>query len=305
VVGNADFKEFSVMMSQEFGRLVEQTIRGMWQRHPVTATFMGIHDHDDRRDDLTPEAHAADLAAMRHNLDRLLATPAADLSPLEQTDRRILASELEGNIWLSEELRPLYRFPQAALEIALSGAFILLIREFAPLEDHLAVLLARAEAVPALLTVVKYNLRAGDNIPAVWVDGAEQMAEGGLQFWNEMVPAFAHQVPALRDKLVSAASMAGESFGDYIGFLRNELRPRADGDFAIGRELFDWLLRTQHMLPYDSEDLREIGAAIVAQTEREMHELAATIEPGRPWHAIVADLKRDHPPAQGMLKAYR
>ena len=65
MVGNADFKEFIVMMSQEFGRLVEQTIRGMWQRHPVTATFMGIHDHDDRLDDLTPEALRAAAGSQR------------------------------------------------------------------------------------------------------------------------------------------------------------------------------------------------------------------------------------------------
>jgi len=52
------------------------------------------------------------------------------------------------------------------------------------------VLLARAEAVPALLTVVKYNLRAGDNIPAVWVDGAEQMAQGGPSSLQERAAMF-------------------------------------------------------------------------------------------------------------------
>jgi len=292
-------------LNAQFAQTVEHTIRGIWQRHPVTASFMGIHDYDDRLDDMTPAAHEADLAAMRSDLASLRAILPGDLSDLEATDHRILIGELESDIRLSEELRPLHRFPQDPLDIALFGPFILLIREFAPLEQRMASVIARAEAVPGLLEVAQDNLRAGEDIPAVWVDVAEEMAEGGVQFWDEMVPAFAEHVPPLREKVLAASGRAREAFGDYIHFLREQLRPRAGGEFAIGRELFDFLLQTHHMLPYDADELHDYGIDLIADTQRQMDELAEQIEPGAPWHEIVKRLKRDHPPADGVLEAYR
>jgi uncharacterized protein (DUF885 family) len=292
-------------MNPAFTQLVQGTVRGIWKRHPVTATFMGIHEYDDRLDDITPEAHEADLAAMRGDLGRLRDIAAADLSALEATDRRILTAELATEIRLSEELQPLHRFPQDALDIALFGPFMLLIREFAPLQKRMASVLARAEAVPALLKVARENLRVGENIPAVWVEVAEEIAEGGVQFWDEMVPAFAEHVPALRASVAAAAARAKEAFADYIRFLQDDVRPRADGDFAVGRELFDFLLRTHHMLPCDSRELHEYGTKLIADTQRQMDELAGQIETGRPWHEIVHRLKQDHPPSDGVLEAYR
>ncbi len=292
-------------MNPTFTQTVEHTIRGLWQRHPVTATFMGIHEYDHRLDDITPEAHEADLAAMRSDLDCLRAIPAAELSDLERTDQRILTSTLETLIRRLEELRPLNRVPQEVFDIALAGPFLLLIREFAPLEERMASVLARAEAVPGLLDVAKDNLRAGENIPAVWVDVAEEQADGGVEFWEDMAPAFAEQVPPLREKVLAASGRAREAFGEYIRFLQEELRPRADGDFAVGRDLFDFLLQTHHMLPYDADDLHECGTGLIADTQQQMERLAEQIEPGAPWHEIVKRLKQDHPPADGVLEAYR
>ncbi|MFQ5809525.1 MAG: DUF885 domain-containing protein [Armatimonadota bacterium] len=269
------------------------------------ATSDQRHFHGYRLEDITPEAHEADVATMRGDVQRLRAIPADGLSDLEVTDRRLLTSELEADIRTSEELRPLNRYPQDPLDIALFGPFLLLIREFAPLEERMASLLARTEAVPELLEVAKSNLRAGENIPAVWVTVAEEVAEGGAEFWGETVPEWAEQTPALREQVLAAARRANEAFDDYVRFLREELRPRADGEFAVGRELFDFLLRTHHMLPYDSDDLHELGTELIADTQRQMAGLAEEIEPGKPWDEIVKELKGDHPGADGVLEAYR
>jgi uncharacterized protein (DUF885 family) len=242
---------------------------------------------------------------MRGDVERLRAVATSDLSDLEATDQRLLACELEADIRTSEELRPLDRYPQAPLDIALFGPFLLLIREFAPLEERMASLLARTEAVPGLLEVARSNLRTGENIPAVWVSVAEEVAEGGAEFWGETVPEWAEQTPALREQVLAAASRANEAFADYVRFLREELRPRAEGDFAIGRELFDFLLETHHMLPYDADELHEFGSGLVADTRRRMDELAEQMDRGKSWHEIVAELKQDHPSAEGVLEAYR
>jgi hypothetical protein len=130
-------------MNRDFAQAVEQTIRGMWERHPVFATFAGVHDYDHLLDDLHPDAREADLAAMRRDRERLLAFPETELSDFEHTDQRLLASELETQVRYEEQERLLFRSPQSEPEWALFGTFILLVREFAPLEERLASVRAR------------------------------------------------------------------------------------------------------------------------------------------------------------------
>src|SRR5947209_3847237 len=54
-----------------------------FQRHPVFATQMGNHDHDDRMDDLSPEARRADDLRLRRSTIHTLKTAVRrdDLSP--------------------------------------------------------------------------------------------------------------------------------------------------------------------------------------------------------------------------------
>ena len=292
-------------MNERFSQTVEQIIRGLWERHPLFATFAGVHDYDDQFEDNRPEAHEADLQAMREDRERLLAFSADGLSEFEHTDQRLLTAELERWVREDEELQPLLRSPQGPVEWTLFGTFILLVREFAPLEQRLASVRARAEVVPEFLAIAQDNLRRGENIPAVWVETAREVAEGGQQFWNGMVPAFAEQVPAGREATVAAARAASEAFGEYISFLTDELGPRADGDFAVGRDLFEYLLRTHHMLPYSSDDLHEIGTQLIADTQRQMETLAAAIDPDRPWPDIIARLKQQHPSPDQVIETYR
>jgi uncharacterized protein (DUF885 family) len=291
-------------MNERFDQLVQDTIRDLWERHPLFATFAGVHDYDDRLEDNTPEALEADLRRMRDDRERLLALSPDGLSQFERTDQRLFAAELDRWVREEEELRPLFRSPQSPVDWTLFGTFILLVREFAPLEERLASVRARAEAIPEFLAIAKDNLRQGQDIPPVWVETATEVTEGGLQFWGEMVPAFAERVAEGGDAAVAAAQRAGGAFEDYIRFLTDELGPRAKGSYACGREFFDYLLRVHHMLPYDADDLHEIGTELIAETEGEMERVGAQIDPDRPWHEVVKRLKQEHPAADDVVATY-
>jgi uncharacterized protein (DUF885 family) len=75
--------------------------------------------------------------------------------------------------------------------------------------------------------------------------------------------------------------------------------------FAIGRELFDFRLKREHLLPYDTESLLEFGEQSVQSTMRALEKAAAQIDGAKPWFELVESLRTNHPDEQHLLAEYR
>src|SRR5207237_5162136 len=71
------------------------------------------------------------------------------------------------------------RNPDAAIEGALSGCFALLLRDFAPLEERLASLASRLDAVPAYIAAAR---QCWSEVPALWAGTAAESASAGADF---------------------------------------------------------------------------------------------------------------------------
>src|SRR4051812_18281418 len=71
-----------------------------FRRHPFDATRAGDHRYDDRLDDLSPEARAADRAAIQKLLAALPKTvDYANLSRAGQIDYEIFQHDLTYRLW--------------------------------------------------------------------------------------------------------------------------------------------------------------------------------------------------------------
>ncbi|HIP99468.1 TPA: DUF885 domain-containing protein, partial [Candidatus Bipolaricaulota bacterium] len=81
--------------------------------------------------------------------------------------------------------------------------------------------------------------------------------------------------------------------------------PKAGGDFAVGKGLFEELLRNDHMLDYTADELYELGWELFRETREEMERVAAEIDPDRTAREILDAAKDDHPGAGELLDAYR
>lgn len=285
----------------EFYRLADRFLDYQFRTDPLGATAAGVHDYDHLWPDVSPEALADQLRNLRAFLAEVESFGEEGLSPAAQVDRAGLRAGLQAAVWQFEEVRPWQRDPGLYLRMVLYGIHLLLIREFAPLEERLVSIGRRLAGAPALLEQGAANLTEP---VAVWREVAEETLRGALPFLEQVVPAAARKVPSVKDQLLrhlGPAVDALRSYGNLLGRLAEKARP----EFACGRPLFDRLLREVHFLPYDADSLLAKGEELFTATMAQIEEVARAIDPGRPWHEVVDGLRSRVPAPGQVLDLYR
>jgi uncharacterized protein (DUF885 family) len=91
----------------------------------------------------------------------------------------------------------------------------------------------------------------------------------------------------------------------YLQFLEGELLSRSDGEWAIGKEEYDYILQHRWFLEADADAILERGLQAFKETEALAQETAERIEPGKHWAEVYEVLKDDHPAAGDVKQAYQ
>jgi uncharacterized protein (DUF885 family) len=289
-------------VTSQFGELVNEWLEATWRHDPVGATRVGVHRYDHLLADMSPEAMEAWGQKLRDFRRRFEAIDPETLTRDEQLDRRWAVAVLDRAL-LDHDLCYWERSPRDYLQ-GLGGSLNdLLIGEFAPPEERMSALLSRLKGMPAFLETARRNLKP-ETVPPIWAEYASLTAQGTRRFIVDAVPqAAAQEVPALEGEVVDACRAAAQAITDFENFVR-DLGGQAQGDFAIGRERFDFILKRFHMLDMDSEDLHEFGREWIDRYERQMTQVARQIDPDRSWVEVLESIKDNHPPPEGLRQAY-
>lgn len=193
----------------------------------------------------------------------------------------------------------------AATPSPLPATATLLIKDFAPLPERLRSGRGRTREVPRLLREGQGNI-VPERVPPIWAQVALQQAQQGAGLFLGLLPAAASQAaPELLPDLNAAGQAAAQAVREYAAFLKDKVLPRAQGDFAVGKELFDEILREEHMVDYDSARLLEIGWEQFHSTRAQMEQVAREIDPRKTVQELLKEAKADHPTAEGLLAAYQ
>ncbi len=288
-----------------FYRQAEKWLHRLMELNPVSATQLGDHRWDDRLGDYSAEALEGQYREMLAALAEFRAMGADGFRLDTQIDHRLVVTIIEAFIRQHEKVRAPWRNPGGYLEEALGGVVLLLLKEFAPLPDRLRSALGRVRQVPRVLQQAQQNLIPAE-VPRVWAEVAVEQAQQAPGLFLGLLPALAAQAaPELQADLAGAGQVAAGAIQGYLGFLQDQVLPQARGDFAAGRDLFDEMLRQEHMVDYDSDRLLATGWEQFHQTRAQMEAVARQIDPGKPVRDILEEAKADHPTAEGLLDAYR
>jgi uncharacterized protein (DUF885 family) len=285
----------------QFNQLVNEFLEETWQHDPVRATRMGIHRHDHLLADRSQEAMEEWGQKLQSFRQRFEDVDPATLTPEEQLDRRWAVAVLDHAL-VTHDLELWRRSPQGSLQDLGGGLHSLLISEFAPAEERFRSLLSRLKTIPAFLDTASRTLKP-EAVPPVWIEQSLLTAQSTRRFIAEDVPQAAAQVPALESEVVDACRVAAQAITDFEAFVR-DMGGQAGGDFAIGRERFDFILKRFHMLDMDSQDLYEFGREWIDRYEQQMVQVARQIDPDRSWVEVLETIKDDHPEPEGLRQAY-
>jgi uncharacterized protein (DUF885 family) len=271
-----------------------------WRLDPVAATTSGVSEYDARLGQFTQSDIKVAVAAMKSVSG---AFEALDLDELEEMiDSTALLNDLRVTIMRFEKERPHELNPEFHLSHLLNGLFALMMRADQPLGHRGRALAGRLSEVPRFLADAQATLTRP---PAIFTRTALSVMAGGHALLRDAIPEFAATLPAAeRDQVAAAMPPAREAFAAFGDFLAGDLEARSDGDFAIGRDNFDFRLHFEHALRETSSQLLRYGETLVADTEAELVRRAEAIAPGTPWRVLADRLREETPRIEGLVEYY-
>lgn len=274
---------------------VDAHFEDQFRRFPTQATQAGIHTYDGELRGFTAEERAEHLAQLQARLEALpKQVNRADLPPLDQADYDILENHLRARILDYQAVRGWERNPNTWLGTASVAVFQLINRDFAPLDQRMRSAVSRMKQIPAVFAAAQRTLK---NPPKLWTEIAISQAQGTRDLYADTLPKAFEPVkdPALHEAFKQEQARCLAAIDGFIRFLKEDLLPRSNGEFAIGEEVYRQKLKYEEAVTEDIDSLLAWGRAELKRTQEQFREVAARLAPGKAPMDVYRELGKEHP----------
>ena len=283
---------------------VDEFFKATFEHSPTTATAAGFRAFDTRLDDLSAESMGKRIVKLKEFQKQMASF--ANLSEENTIDAEFLASQISAELYELETLQTWKKNPMGYVSLAGSAVDGLMKRNFAPAKDRLNSVTARLLLVPAALSAMRENV---NNPPKEFTDLAIRMAQGSAGFFEKDVATWATAASegdqAALAKFTAANSKVIADIKSAAEWLKEDLKPRSNGAYAIGAESFSKKLAYEEMVDLPLEKLLEIWEANLEKDYRDFVETAGTLKSSKSPAAVMASLSEEHPSADRLIPATR
>ena len=239
--------------------------------------------------DLSAANFEGELAQTRERLAELHKIDTGQLDTEEKIDYRFAESILMGREIEQARIQSWKKNPQVYLSF----------RGISSTMDRPGKASEKADAVLRALKMVPQQLANGEKQLAVYVPRFQElavfMAENSRSLFEHDVPAFAETVPDSKSDILAANRAAAEALAGCTKFLKQNLPHRPKGDWAVGKETYNLLLRQQYMIPYDADSLYDFGWTQFNRTVAELEQVGKRIDPKKTWQQLAEEIKEEGP----------
>lgn len=243
--------------------LANDFIETLLEFRPVSATLVGNHKYDDRLSDYSAEHINHVVKIFQGLLTEVELIDQGDLTINERIDHELLISNLKMEIFQLEQLRFWQKNPTIYVDECVQGIYLLLLRDFAPISVRAKNVALRLAEIPRVISEARQNIK---DPPATFTSAALEELRTGEKFIDQSTKELSKQIPELRKELMTNAKQAIKVMAAYRKELQ-KLLPKLKDNFAIGKENFDYILKIDHFLPFDSDSLLRLGENIFTKTD--------------------------------------
>jgi uncharacterized protein (DUF885 family) len=305
-----------------FESISQRYLEAMMALTPVNATSLGNHRFDGDLDDASARGYDRRVALAREFLLQVQALDLDQLSRANQVDARLLTSELQYQIWRIEQLAEWRWNPLVYTEIAGNSIYLLMARDFAPLQDRLRNVGARLAELPRFLEQVRQSLVPA-RVPKIHAETAVKQNNGVITLLDQLIVPQLNTLPdGDQANLKTAIARARSAVSQHQIWLEKKLLPEAKGDFRLGAEHYDTKLRFALDSPMSRQEIRSRAQAELVRARADMYDTARQVlqnHPGAPplppaptpeeqQNAIAAALElayADQPPRDQVFETAR
>ena len=271
---------------------------------PSAATADGLHEFDNQLEDYSPAGRQKQISTLNAWEKQVAAVNPAGLSADAAGDREILLNSIRGDLLDLEVIRPWEKNPAFYSERVARSINSIVSPEYAPADTRLRAVIQREKQIPRVFVWARRNLKS----PAkVYTGMALSQIAGTVSFFRNVVPeAFAAAGDA-RAKAEFAQSNAAvvRALEDYGAWVKADALPNSDGDFRHGADTYRKALAYREMVDTPLERPLQLGYDDLRRNQAEFARLTRELDPGRTPQQELAALQAMHPPADGLLKAFR
>lgn len=287
-----------------FLRIVEDFYAEEFRTLPTLATQVGVHDYDAEVDDLSRGGQEKNAAHLHKALEAISAVNVSTLSQSERDDREMLIGAIKAKLLDVETIGYWRKDPNVYLQSAISAVFTLIHRDFAPLDERLKSVIQRERKIPALLANGKLNV---EHSPPAFVEIALRNVAGSINFLKTGAIAAFNPVKdeQLKQEFVTANDAAIAAFEDFKTYLEQELKPKADGAFALGPDLFAQRLALNEMIDIPPDRLLDIAYAQLHKDQNALSETAREVDQTAPVETVLKEIRAQHPTADRLIPTAR
>ena len=282
-----------------FAAISDAFIAGYLDWRPATGTELGLHQYDGRTTDFSRASVSNELARLQRFDRELAAFPADQLGEPARLDYRLLRTGIAGELFSFQDMQAYTRNPMTYANAIDVNIYIK--RNFAPLTNRVQSIIAIERAVPAIMAAGRANL--DDSLPQPFVETAIDVANGAADFLGkELVDALKDEPdPALMTEFTRANQAAIASLRDYAAWLKQEKLPKANHNFALGREKYQRMLRDGELIPLPPEAILAIGLKELHRVQGVFADAARTIDPNRKPMEVFQEIQAEHPTAENLI----
>ena len=302
-------------MNAAFENFAQRVVKEHWDFYPTAGSRIGRHEYDGQLPDLSPHRITRRVEELRRGLAQLSGladgnSRAGTGDPEDRLSYSLLELFLRRELFNLEEMRTLENNPMRQVGYLNVGGYVK--RDYAPLVDRLRSATEAMEQVPDFLNVIDAALTSELSRPVLEMSiesyrGMARFYRVDLRIDLDQSGSDVNDAETL-SRFDLAREQAAQALDGFVVKLEERLArlpEGAEGDFAIGAQLYSDMLAYGEGVNVPLRDIIELGQANMERNLERLAEATAAVGPGRSIREIVGEIGRNHPTAEALIPETR
>ncbi len=279
---------------RRFEELKKEIVDKFFEKNPHFASFLGLHDPYDYLLPKGDTTHVIEnLRMIEEYVKRMKETiDFHSLNDANRIDWQVLEKALERGKFDVNEHRKHELNPDAFDEIG-SILFLMITRDYAPLDKRIDAIIARIKKLPKYLE--EFRSRFEQSRPVkLWTKIAIESAQQMPELFKFLVASAKGKIPEeLHRRLVEATTSLEQPFQEHMQWLQS-LMSKTTKKWALGQEKFEKLIKIRD-LGMKSEEIYNLGLDYLKRLKEERARIAKQIAPEKSVEEVMRTIESNAP----------